>query len=86
MRPPSKATPGSIGSRRHASSLRAIYDLADPQASLFIMPGGQSGNPLSPHYRDLAGPWARGEYLPMMSDRARLEAAGIRRLVLKPAG
>ena len=69
---------------RHASTLRAIYDLADPQASLFIMPGGQSGNPLSQHYRDLAGPWARGEYLPMVSDRARLEAAGVRRLVLKP--
>ena len=26
------------------------------------------------------------EDLPMVSDRARLEAAGIRRLVLKPAG
>src|SRR6185436_11895972 len=34
---------------RHASSLRAIYDLADPDASRFIMPGGQSGNPFSAH-------------------------------------
>jgi penicillin G amidase len=71
---------------RHASSLRAIYDLADPQASVFIMPGGQSGNPLSAHYRDLAPLWARGEYLPMISERARLEAAGVQRLVLKPKG
>ena len=70
---------------RHASSMRAIYDLADPQGSLFMMPGGQSGNPLSPHYRDLAAPWARGDYLPMVTDRAKLEAAGVRRLVLKPA-
>jgi penicillin amidase len=69
---------------RHASSLRAIYDLADPQASLFIHPGGQSGNPFSPHYRSFAPLWARGDYVPMISDRARLEAAGAQRLVLKP--
>ncbi|HYL88101.1 MAG TPA: penicillin acylase family protein [Burkholderiales bacterium] len=69
---------------RHASSLRAIYDLSDPQASVFIQPGGQSGNPLSPHYRDLTPLWARGEYIPMVSDRAKLEAAGVHRLVLKP--
>jgi penicillin amidase len=71
---------------RHASSLRAIYDLADAGASRFIMPGGQSGNPLSAHRRDLMPLWARGEYLPMVSDRQKLEAAGARRLVLRPAG
>jgi penicillin amidase len=71
---------------RHASSLRAIYDLADPQASVFIHPGGQSGNPFSPHYRSLAALWARGDYVPMLTDRARLEAAGVQRLVLKPRG
>ena len=69
---------------RHAASFRAIYDLADPQASVFIHPGGQSGNVLSPHYRDFAPLWARGDYVPMITDRARLEAAGARRLVLKP--
>jgi penicillin amidase len=71
-------------SNRHASSLRAIYDLADPQASLFIMPGGQSGNPLSAHYQDFTLPWARGEYLPMITERKRLESLGVERLVLKP--
>jgi penicillin amidase len=69
---------------RHAASLRAIYDLGDPQASLFIHPGGQSGNPLSQHYRSFAGAWARGEYAPMLTDRARLEALGVQRLVLTP--
>jgi penicillin amidase len=72
-------------SNRHASSLRAIYDLADPDASRFIMPGGQSGNPLSAHYRDLMPLWARGDYLPMVTERKKLEAAGTRRLVLRPA-
>ena len=69
---------------RHAPSLRAIYDLADPQASLFIHSGGQSGNPLSSHYRAFAAPWARGEYVPMLTDRRRIEAAGVQRLALVP--
>ena len=69
---------------RHAPSLRAITDLADPQASVFIHSGGQSGNPLSRHYRDFAEPWARGEYVPMVTERRRLEAGGVQRLVLAP--
>ena len=69
---------------RHAASFRAIYDLADPEASVFIHPGGQSGNVLSPHYRDFAPLWARGDYVPMVTDRSRLETAGVRRLLLKP--
>ena len=68
----------------HASRLRAIYALADLQASVFIHPGGQSGNPLSPHYRSFAPLWARGDYVPMITDRAKLEAIGVQRLVLKP--
>jgi penicillin amidase len=71
-------------SNRHAASLRAIYDLADPQASLFIHPGGQSGNPLSEHYRAFSEAWRRGEYAPMVTDRARLEAMGVQRLALTP--
>ena len=71
---------------RHAASYRAIYDLADPQASLFIHSGGQSGNPLSAHYRAFAEPWVRGEYVPMVTDRDRLELDGARRLVLAPKG
>jgi len=71
-------------SSRHAPSLRAIYDLGDPQASLFIHSAGQSGNPLSPHYRDFTPRWVRGEYVPMLTERARIEALGVQRLVLTP--
>jgi penicillin amidase len=69
---------------RHAPSLRAISDLAEPQASVFIHSGGQSGNPLSPLYRNFTAAWARGDYVPMITERARLEADGIQRLVLTP--
>jgi len=51
---------------------------------VFIHSGGQSGNPLSPLYRNFTAAWARGDYVPMVSERARLEADGVERLVLIP--
>ena len=59
---------------RHAASLRAIYDLADPEQSLFIHSGGQSGNRLSPHYDAFTRAWANNEYIRMTTTRAALEA------------
>lgn len=50
---------------RHAASLRAIYDLADPEQSLFIYQTGQSGLVFSPRYRDMADAWASGRYRPL---------------------
>jgi penicillin amidase len=70
---------------RQAPSLRAIYDLADPNGSWFIHSGGQSGNPLSAQYAAFAKAWGAGEYIPMITDRGRLEAAGARLLTLAPA-
>jgi penicillin G amidase len=50
---------------RHAASLRAIYDLADPEKSVFIYQTGQSGNALSDRYRDMSATWAAVEYRPL---------------------
>jgi len=68
---------------RHAPSLRAIYDLSDMQASLYIHSGGQSGNPLSPGYRAFTRAWAAGEYIPMLTDRARIAAGTTHLLTLE---
>jgi penicillin amidase len=46
-------------------SYRMLVDLADPEASLFVAATGQSGHPLSPHWRDLTALWAQGAYVPM---------------------
>lgn len=64
---------------------RGVYDLADPDGSVFVISTGQSGHPLSRHYDDLAGLWRRGEYIGMSLDPqlARAAAAGI--TVLEPA-
>ena len=69
---------------RHASSLRAIYDFSDLDASLYVHSGGQSGNRLSPHYDAFSKAWAKGEYIPMTTERSRIESRGAQRLVLQP--
>jgi penicillin G amidase len=65
-------------------SLRAIYDLGDPERSMFVAPTGQSGHPLSPFYRDMVDAWSQGRYVPMVTDRDRLAADAAGRLVLVP--
>jgi penicillin amidase len=69
----------------HAASLRAIYDLSDLDNSLYIHSGGQSGNIFSAHYKSFSEAWSRVEYIPMVVDRKRIEAAGVKRLRLTPA-
>jgi penicillin amidase len=68
----------------HAASLRAIYDLSDLDNSLYIHSGGQSGNVLSPHYKAFTQAWAKGDYIPMVTDRKKIEAGGVKRLRLVP--
>jgi penicillin amidase len=62
---------------RHASSYRAIYDLADLDSSLYIQTTGQSGNPFSPLYRSFAERWAKGEYITIATKRAEIDKAAI---------
>ncbi len=46
-------------------SWRQIIDLSNFSNSLSIIPGGQSGNPYSPHYYDQYLLWIKKEYKPM---------------------
>ncbi|SMY07395.1 penicillin acylase family protein [Flavimaricola marinus] len=66
----------------HAAAYRGVYDFADPDSSVFVIPTGQSGHPLSRHYDDLGELWRRGEYVPMSLDPAlaRAGAVGVTRL------
>lgn len=67
---------------RHAASLRAIYDFADLDKSLFMQSTGQSGNVLSPWYASFADRWARVEYITIPSRRESITAAHT--LTLRP--
>jgi len=63
---------------------RMVIDLADPDASRYVLAGGQSGNPLSPHYADLFELWRRGDGVPIAWTRDAVTAASVDRLVLRP--
>lgn len=58
----------------HGAGYRAIYDLSDLDASLFMIAPGQSGHPLSPNWADLAPIWATGRHLRLARTRAELGA------------
>ncbi|HVR66702.1 MAG TPA: penicillin acylase family protein [Verrucomicrobiae bacterium] len=62
----------------HGASMRAIFDLADLSNSKFMLAGGQSGNPFSPHYRDLLPRWRDQQYFTMVGQ-------GVDTLTLRPA-
>ena len=67
------------------ASVRMVVDVGNWDGSLWINAPGQSGDPRSPHYRDLAPIWARGEYVPMPYSEEAVVAAKERRIVLTPA-
>ncbi|MGY6536328.1 MAG: penicillin acylase family protein [Pararhodobacter sp.] len=69
----------------HGAGFRGVYDMADPEASVFIISTGQSGHPLSRHYDDLGLLWRRGEYIPMTLDPELARAGGIGVTRLEPA-
>jgi penicillin amidase len=70
--------------QNHGPAYRAIYDMDPLGQSLFIQNTGQSGNPLSSHYRDFAEKWRDGEYVPLLMNRAEIESASIGTLRLTP--
>jgi penicillin amidase len=68
----------------HAASLRAIYDLADLDKSVYIHSTGQSGNLLSPLYKNFTERWSRVEYIPMSMKRGDAMADSLGTLRLQP--
>ncbi|MEQ4209910.1 penicillin acylase family protein [Actinopolymorpha sp. B9G3] len=67
------------------ASFRMVLDVGAWDNSMAINTPGQSGDPRSPHYRDLAETWRRGDYVPLLYSRAAIEARTSVRLHLQPA-
>jgi penicillin G amidase len=67
------------------ASFRVVIDVGEWDNSRAINAPGQSGDPASPHYRDLAPLWLKGEYFPLLYTRPKVEAAALRRIELVPA-
>lgn len=68
----------------HGSGLRALFDMAAPHDARFMIAPGQSGRMFSPHFDDLAAPWATGDYIVLNGDPETLRRAGASELRLTP--
>lgn len=73
-----------VGAGMIGASMRAVYDLSDPDGTRIALCGGQSGHPASPRYDDLLPGWLRGEYVELPMSRGRVDALAEARLVLSP--
>jgi penicillin amidase len=73
-----------LASSHNVVSLRAVFDVGAWANSRFVLPGGQSGNPFSPHYGDLFELWQRGEGVPIAFAPDEVRASTIETLELLP--
>ncbi len=68
----------------HGPTYRGIYDFADLDGSLFIIPTGQSGHPFSKNYDDLNSVFMQNKYIPMYMNLDLVRANSIGTNILKP--
>lgn len=68
------------------ASFRMVLDVGDWDNSRCINAPGQSGDARSPHYRDLAETWSKGDFVPLLYSKAAVDAAAVRRIILRPPG
>jgi penicillin amidase len=66
------------------ANLRTVFDLGDLSKSTFVLCGGQSGNPLSPHHADQFPLWQRGDAVVIPWDQAAVVRAAVDTLRLLP--
>ncbi|MEW6061306.1 MAG: penicillin acylase family protein [Bacteroidota bacterium] len=65
-------------------SMRKIVDFANINDALSVLPSGQSGQPLHPHYADQTPLWNNGEYHLLPIDRSVVEQQSKNILYLTP--
>ena len=66
------------------ASFRLVVDVGDWDKSVCINTPGQSGDPRSPHYGDLAERWSKGDYVPLLYGHDAVDAATQQRIMLRP--
>ena len=67
------------------ANLRMVVDVGNWEENSFVLAGGQSGNPLSPHYADQLALWKRGQGLAMAWSESAIERITQATLRLSPA-
>ena len=67
------------------ASFMFVFDVQNWDRSTGLSTPGNSAQPLSPHYSDLAAEyWGDGKYFPLLFSRQKIDANTRNRLVLKP--
>ena len=80
---PGTLNPSTAGG--HGPSWRMVVELGDSVRAWGTYPGGQSGNPFSPHYEDRLPLWRAGELDTLFAPRDTLSLVPMARLRLNPA-
>jgi penicillin G amidase len=75
---------GNADNQTSGGSLKIIADTENWDNSLGLNNPGQSGDPDSPHYRDLFEIWSRGRYFPIFYSRAKVDSVAEQRQTLQP--
>jgi len=73
-----------LGPVQFIASLRFVVEVEDWDGARVVLPGGQSGHPLSPHYDDLLALWLRGETVPLAWSDEAVDRIAVARLLLVP--
>ncbi len=66
------------------ASVRLVMDVGQWDNSMAINTPGQSGDPASPHYRDMFPRWATGNYFPFAWSRAKVLSQAERIISVRP--
>ena len=66
------------------ANLRMVLDVGNWEENRFVLAGGQSGNPLSPHYDDMLTLWRRGEGVMIAWSKEAVEQVASCTLLLRP--
>ncbi len=74
-----------LGNAIGIPNLRAVMDVGHWEKSRWVLAGGQSGNPLSPHYADMVDLWMRGESVSIAWSSHTVAARAVSVLTLLPA-
>jgi penicillin G amidase len=77
---------GGGDNQNAGGSFKIIVDTENWDNSVGLNNPGQSGDPDSPHYRDLYELWARGKYFPIFYSRPKVESVAEKISMLAPSG
>ena len=80
---PVASTLGEVFDVTNGPSMRALYDMSNPDAGRIITTTGQSGQPFSTHYGDWVGKWLNNQTVPLPFTDPAIEKATAATLVLR---